>query len=110
MANKRWSTVEEKLFELGPSNLTDAEVISLIIAPDSWNLSVEKTVADLLSEFKGYKGLANEPIDKISKMKGMGNRKAIRLAAAMEFAKRWVGTAINMLKNDSELRLEVFGA
>ena len=108
--NKKWSTVEEKLYELGAASLTDAEVISLIIAPNSCNLSVEETVAELLSEFKGYEGLADKPLSEVSKIKGMGNRKALRLAAAMEFAKRWVGMAINMLKNDRELRTEVFGA
>jgi len=110
MANKRWSTVEEKLCELGPASLTDAEVLSLIIAPRSWNKSVEDIAVDLLSEFKGYEGLADQSFEKIFKIKGMGDRKVYRLAAAMEFAKRWVDMAINMLKYDRELRKEVLGA
>ena len=109
MPTKSWSTVEEKLCGLGPTSLSDKEILSLIIAPGSWNNSVEEIAADVLEEFKGYEGLANQPLEKFLKIKGMGNRKVIRLAAAMEFAKRWVDMAINMLKYDRELQKEVFG-
>lgn len=109
MPSKFWTTVEEKMCELGPASLTNAEVLSLIIAPHGWNKAAEEIGVELLSEFKGYEGLADQSFEKMLSIKGMGDRKVYRLAAAMEFAKRWVAKAINMLQNDRELRIEVFG-
>jgi len=59
--------------------------------------------------FGSYKGLARQPLEKFLKIKGLGDAKIVRLAAAMEFAKRWVDMALKELKYDRELRKEVLG-
>jgi DNA repair protein RadC len=110
MAKVQWSTVEEKLCELGPASLSNNEILSLLITPGIHDRSAEEIAADILEEFRNYEGLADQPLEKFLKIKGMGRNKVVRLAAAMEFAKRWVDMAVKKLKYDHELHREVFGA
>lgn len=107
--NEHWHHPGGKLIELGPGSLTDAEVLSILIAPGIKDRPAEKIAEDILLKFGSYNGLANQPLEKLSKIKGMGEVKIVRLAAAMEFAKRWVDMAIKELKYDRELRKEVLG-
>jgi DNA repair protein RadC len=109
MSKVQWSTVEEKLYELGPANLSNREILSLLISPGIHDKSAEEIAADIIEEFRNYEGLADQPLEKFLKIKGMGKSKVVRLAAAMEFAKRWVDMAVNKLKYDQELHREVFG-
>ena len=104
-----WHHPGGKLIELGPGSLTDAEVLSILIAPGIKGCPAEKIAENILLKFSSYKGLANQPLEKFLKIKGMGDVKIVRLAAAMEFAKRWVDMAIKELKDDRELRREVLG-
>jgi len=107
--DEHWHHPGGKLIELGPGSLTDAEVLSILIAPGIKGRPAEKIAEDILLKFGSYKGLANQPLEKLSKIKGMGEVKIVRLAAAMEFGKRWVDMAIKELKYDRELRKEVLG-
>lgn len=104
-----WHHPGGKLIELGPGSLTDVEVLSILIAPGIKGSPAEKIAENILLKFGSYKGLANQPLEKFLKIKGMGDVKIVRLAAAMEFAKRWVDMAIKELKDDRELRREVLG-
>ncbi|MCI0493423.1 hypothetical protein L0Z72_00320 [candidate division KSB1 bacterium] len=104
-----WNHPGGKLVELGPGSLTDAEVLSILIAPGVKGRPAEKIAEDILLKFGSYQGLANQPLEKLLKIKGMGDVKIVRLAAAMEFAKRWVDMALKELKYDRELRKEVLG-
>jgi DNA repair protein RadC len=104
-----WHHPGGKLIELGPGSLNDVELLSILIAPGIKGKPAEKIAEDILLRFGSYKGLANQPLEKLLKIKGMGDVKIVRLAAAMEFAKRWVDMAIKELKYDRELRKEVLG-
>jgi DNA repair protein RadC len=107
--DEHWHHAGGKLIELGPASLTDVELLSILIAPGIKGRPAEKIAEDILLRFGSFNGLANQPLEKFLKIKGMGDVKIIRLAAAMEFAKRWVDMAINELKYDRELRKEVLG-
>ncbi|UCH89262.1 MAG: hypothetical protein JSV49_01035 [Thermoplasmata archaeon] len=107
--DEHWHHPGGKLIELGPSSLTDVELLSILIAHGIKGTPAEKIEEDILLRFGSYQGLANQPLEKFLKIKGMGDVKIIRLAAALEFAKRWVDMAINELKYDRELRKEVLG-
>ena len=71
--------------------------------------SAEKIAEEILAKFGSFKGIANQPLDKFLKIKGIGDVKIIRIAAAFEIARRCVNTVLDDLKKDSELRKEVFG-
>jgi DNA repair protein RadC len=104
-----WHHAGGKLIELGPASLSDQEVLSILIAPGIKGRSAETIAEEILLRFGSYRGLANQPLEKFLKIKGMGDVKIVRLAAAMEFARRWVDMAIKELKDDRELRREVLG-
>jgi DNA repair protein RadC len=107
--DEHWHHPGGKLIELGPASLTDTELLSILIAPGIKGRPAEKIAEDILLRFGSFNGLANQPLEKFLKIKGMGDVKIVRLAAAMEFAKRWVDMAINELKYDRDLRKEVLG-
>ncbi len=107
--DKHWHHAGGKLMELGTASLTDTELLSILIAPGIKGRSAEKIAEEILLRYGSFNGLANQPLEKFLKIKGMGDVKIVRLAAAMEFAKRWVDMAINELKYDRELRKEVLG-
>ncbi len=107
--DEHWHYPGEKLIELGPGSLNDVELLSILIAPGIKGKPAEKIAEEILLRFGSYKGLANQPLEKFLKIKGMGDVKIVRLAAAMEFAKRWVDMAIKELKDDSDLQRDVLG-
>lgn len=107
--NYNWRHVGGKLIELGAGSLSDAELLSILISSGIKGRSAEKIAEDLLAKFGSYKGLSNQPLRKFLKIKGLGDVKIIRIAAALEIAKRCVDIVIKELKEDKELRMEVFG-
>ncbi len=104
-----WQHAGGKLIELGAGSLSDAELLSILISSGIKGRSAEKIAEDLLAKFGSYKGLSNQPLRKFLKIKGLGDVKILRIAAALEIAKRCVDIVINDLKEDKELRMEVFG-
>jgi len=71
--------------------------------------SAEKISEEILARFGSFKGMANQPLNKFLEIKGLGDVKIIRIAAAFEIAKRWVDLVIKDLKEDQVLREEVLG-
>ncbi len=104
-----WKHPGGKLVELGADKLSDAELLSILIGTGIKGKSAEKIAEEILAKYGSFKGLANQPLEKFLKIKGLGDTKIIRIAAALEFAKRWVDMVIEELKKDSELRKEVLG-
>lgn len=104
-----WQHAGGKLIELGAGSLSDTELLSILISTGIKGKSAEKIAEELLAKFGSYKGLSNQPLKKFLKIKGLGDVKIIRIAAALEIAKRCVDIVIKELKEDKELRMEVFG-
>ena len=92
-ANK-WHHPGGKLRELGAENLTDRELLAILLAPGIKGKSAEDIAADILSRFGSFKGMANQPLEKFSKIKGLADVKIIRLAAVFEVARRIVNEVI----------------
>jgi DNA repair protein RadC len=90
MHNKleRWQHAGGKLRELGAGTLTDAELLSILIAPGIEGKPAEKIAEEILQKFGGFKGMANQPLEKLLEIKGLGDTKIIRIAAAFEIARR----------------------
>ena len=95
--------------ELGADKLSDAELLSILISTGIKGKSAEKIAEEVLAKFGSFKGMGNQPLEKFLKIKGLGDVKIIRIAAALEIAKRCVDIIIHELKRDKELRKEVFG-
>ena len=102
MNNKpqRWQHPGGKLRELGAEALTDAELLSILIAPGIPGKPAEEIAQEVLQKFGGFKGMANQPLEKLLDIKGLGDTKIIRIAAAFEIARRVVN---EVLKEHEEI-------
>jgi DNA repair protein RadC len=96
MNNKppKWQHPGGKLRELGAETLTDAELLSILIAPGIKGKPAEKIAEEILQRFGGFKGMANQPLEKLLDIKGLGDTKIIRIAAAFEIARRIVNKVL----------------
>jgi DNA repair protein RadC len=95
-----WRHPGDKLLERGPDKLSDAEVLSIIIGTGIKGKPAEKIAEEILIKFGSYKGMTNQPLKKFLRIKGLGDVKIIRIAAAFELAKRCVDTVIKELGED----------
>ena len=84
----KWQHPGGKLRELGAETLTDAELLSILIAPGIAGKPAEKIAEEILQRFGGFKGMANQPLEKLLDVRGLGDTKIIRIAAAFEIARR----------------------
>lgn len=88
---KDWPAEErprERLLRLGPHALSDAELVAILIRAGTR----EKTALDLahsiLAEVKTLRGLATRNARELTRLKGIGNAKAVELLAALEIGRR----------------------
>ncbi|MGA8849653.1 MAG: UPF0758 domain-containing protein [Dehalococcoidia bacterium] len=91
---QKWQHPGGKLRELGAETLTDAELLSILIAPGIPGKPAEKIAEEILQRFGGFKGMANQPLEKLLDIKGLGDTKIIRIAAAFEIARRIVNEVL----------------
>ena len=89
-----WTHPGGKLRELGPESLTDAELLSIIISTGTKGKSAEEIAEGILSKYGSFKGMANQPLEKFLDIKGLGDVKIIRIAAAFEIARRIVNDVL----------------
>jgi DNA repair protein RadC len=87
---RKWSHPGGKLRELGAEKLTDAELLAILISTGIKGKSAEKIAEEILEKFGSFRGMANQPLEKFLKIKGLGDVKIIRIAAAFEIARRIV--------------------
>ena len=91
-----WTHPGGKLREVGAESLSDAEVLSIIISTGTKGKSAEEIAEGSISKYGSFKGMANQPLEKFLDIKGLGDVKIIRIAAAFEIARRIVN---DVLKN-----------
>lgn len=83
-----WKHPGGKLRELGAASLTDGELLAILISTGVKGRSAEQIAAELLEEFGPLDNLANQPLERFLKIKGLSDVKIIRIAAAFELARR----------------------
>lgn len=83
-----WRHPGGKLRRLGPDKLTDSELLAILIGTGSPHKSAQKIADDILKKFQSFRGIANQPMEKLTKIEGLKDVKATRIAAAFEIAKR----------------------
>jgi len=90
----RWQHPGGKLREVGPEALTDAELLAILISTGTRNKPAEKIAEEIIQRFGSFKGMANQPLSKFLELKGLGDVKAIRIAAVFEIARRIVNEVL----------------
>lgn len=79
----------EKLLKLGKRNLTNAELLAILLGSGSKDLSVLGLAQQLLNAFNNdLQALAHASPTELKKFKGIGDAKAITIIAALELAWR----------------------
>lgn len=91
---KKWTHPGGKLRELGAESLTDAELIAILISTGTQGKTAENVAQEILDRFSSFKGMANQPLEKFLEIKGLGDVKIIRIAAAFEIARRIVNQVL----------------
>jgi len=87
---QKWRHPGGKLREVGPEFLSDTELLSILISTGIKGKNAEKIAQEVLEKFGSFKGMANQPLSKFLEIKGLGDVKIIRIAAAFEIARRIV--------------------
>lgn len=78
----------ERLERYGASNLTNEELISIILKTGTKDMSVKILANNILSKIRKISDLTDISINKLIEIKGVGKTKAIELLAAIELGKR----------------------
>jgi len=78
----------EKLIEEGAASLTDAEVLAILISTGIAGKPATKIAEEVLEMFGSLERICNQPLERFLKIKGLGDVKILRIAAAYELACR----------------------
>ena len=97
---KTWTHPGGKLRELGAESLTDAELLAVLISTGTKGKTAEEVAKEILNKFSSFKGMANQPLEKFLEIKGLGDVKIIRIAAAFEIARRIVNQVLKEKEDD----------
>lgn len=88
---KDWPESErprEKILNNGAASLSDAELLAVLIRSGSGKITAVDVAKKMLSDFQTLNSLVARSIPELKKYKGIGNTKAVTLAAAFEFGRR----------------------
>ncbi len=79
----------ERLLRLGPGALTLVELVAILIGTGTKRRDARAVAEEVLQGAGGtLRGLARRPLGALAAARGMGGVKAVRLAAALELARR----------------------
>lgn len=78
----------EKLLKYGAKNLSNAELIALIIRTGNKKRTAIELSQDILNYFGGLKALVNLSVEEIKEIKGIGLAKGAEIKAVIELSKR----------------------
>ncbi len=91
----KWKHPGGKLRELGAEKLSDSELLAILISIGTKKRSAEEIAREIIGKFDSFRGLANQPFERLMKIEGLGEVKIIRIAAAFEIARRIVREVIS---------------
>ncbi len=101
----------ERLARLGPSALSDAELIGLFIHTGTKEENAIQIAQRLLTEFNGLRQLSRREIPELMDTRGVGPAKAALLGAAFELGRRAARESLQDIPMDSpELTFQFMGA
>ena len=85
-----WRHPGGKLRRLGPTSLTDAELLTVILGSGSSGRSAEEIANEIISKYYSLQGLMGKTIMELMAIKGLKEVKATQIAAIFEVARRIV--------------------
>ena len=91
----------ERLVRCGASNLSNEELLSIILKTGTKDMSVKEVSMNLLSKIEDITKLKDVEINSLKRIKGIGEVKAIELIAAIELGKR-----VYTKENISKIRIK----
>jgi DNA repair protein RadC len=89
---KTWTHPGGKLIEVGPSALTDEELLAILIGSGYKNRTAQDIAKELLDKYYSIAGLMGRKLTELAKIKGLKDVKVVRIAAAFEIARRVIKT------------------
>lgn len=91
----------EKLLKLGVENLTNSELLAIILRTGSRNENVVNLCNRVITVGGGINGLLNLSLYELQNINGVGEAKAMQIIAMSEFARRF-----NSFNSEKELRVK----
>ncbi len=88
----------ERLLNNGRENLSNEEIIAIVLRTGTKEISSKMLATKILSKFKNISELKNANVSNLTTIKGMGKIKSIELIAAIELGKRVYETVPNIYK------------
>ncbi len=101
----------ERLINSGVDNLTNEELLAILLKTGSKKMSSKELSIYILSKINGIHGLKSITFNNLIKIDGIGNVKAATILAALELSKRVdsnLNTIYNKKINNAELVFEYF--
>jgi DNA repair protein RadC len=83
-----WRHPGGKLRRLGPTSLTDTELLTVILGSGSSGRSAKDIADEIISKYFSLQGLMGKTISEIMTIKGLKEVKATQIAAVFEVARR----------------------
>lgn len=90
------SQPRERMLKFGVENLSDVDLLSIILRTGTKDANVKEVASSLLSQIGSINNLTNIGIRELSKINGIGSIKAITLISAIELGKRVVNKEIRI--------------
>jgi len=100
--NGSWRHSGGKLREKGAESLSDAELLAILIGTGIKGRSAERIAEEVLARFGSFKGMANQPFEKLLAIRGIAEVKVVRIAATFEIARRIVNEVLKEYEEDAE--------
>jgi DNA repair protein RadC len=88
---REWPVCErprERFFSLGPSALSNAELMAILLSSGSHGRTAIDVARDLFSHFKGLRNLASSEVTELVRVQGIGEIKAVKILSALELGRR----------------------
>ncbi len=110
----------EKLLKVGAENLSDSELLAIILRTGVKGKNVIDLSREILKTFNGFDGLSKVHVQELVNFKGLGKAKAVTIKAAVEIGNRTrskvkvssvlkPSDAFELLHKYRYLEVEVFG-
>src|SRR3972149_9500440 len=84
----------ERLIQGGDEQLTDAELLGIIIRDGTTNYSAVDIAKEILSKYSNFRNLSSVPIRELCEIDGIGPARASQIKAALAIARRFSATSI----------------
>ena len=98
----------ERLINVGVENLSDEELLAIILKTGSKEMSVKELSSYILSSFGGIENLKKLKYHEVKKIKGIGEAKACMLVAISEIVRRMNRKVITLVGTKLNTPLKIF--